>query len=131
MESLANKGVSESGNVALELIVAVALTVTFVVPAAINISSVYQSRLEMTESFSAVSRTFQKSPQEDLLENMQNVKMFLQRGSNYGLRIFFQYTNNVEGEIDKVEVRTVIDPNVLGMAKIDESVTVERAPFVS
>jgi len=130
MESLAHKGVSESGNVALELVVAVVLTVTFIVPAAVNISELYQSRIELTESFSVLARTFQKSPQQSISMNMLDAKRFLQRGSKNGLRIFLKYSNNEDGEISKVEVTSIVDTPILGLANISERFTVERSPFV-
>ena len=130
MEHLANKGINESGNVALELVIAVALTVTFIMPSAEMVSQVYRSKTELIESLSVITRTFQTSPYELIEENMEYVRTLLQRESKRDLRIFMKFTQNSEGRISSVTAKAVIKTDVVGLSKLSETRIVKRATFV-
>jgi hypothetical protein len=127
---LANSGIDEKGNVALELVFAVALSVMFVVPAAVNISMLFQSRIELTESLSVLGRTFQKSPQLDIRKNMQKVSEILERNSEHNLRISIDYSYDQEGLINQVSLFSLVETSVTGISSISEKIKVERASFV-
>jgi hypothetical protein len=130
MEHLANKRINESGNVALELVIAVALTVTFIMPSAEMVSQVYKSKTELIESLSVIARTFQTSPYELIEENMEYVRILLQRESKRDLRIFLKFTRNFDGRLSSVTAKAVIKTDVVGLSKLSETRIVKRATFV-
>ena len=130
MEHLANKGINESGNVALELVIAVALTVTFIMPSVEMVSQVYKSKTELIESLSVIARTFQTSPYELIEENMEYVRTLLQRESKRDLRIFLKFTRNFDGRLSSVTAKAVIKTDVIGFSKLSETRIVKRATFV-
>ena len=130
MEHLANKGINESGNVALELVIAVALTVTFIMPSAEMVSQVYKSKTELIESLSVIARTFQTSPYELIEENMEYVRTLLQRESKRDLRIFMKFKRNYDGRLSSVTAKAVIRTDVVGFSKLSETRIVKRATFV-
>ena len=130
MEHLANKGINESGNVALELVIAVALTVTFIMPSVEMVSQVYKSKTELIESLSVIARTFQTSPYELIEENMEYVRTLLQRESKRDLRIFMKFKRNYDGRLSSVTAKAVIRTDVVGFSKLSETRIVKRATFV-
>jgi hypothetical protein len=130
LEHLANKGINESGNVALELVIAVALTVTFIMPSVEMVSQVYKSKTELIESLSVIARTFQTSPYELIEENMEYVRTLLQRESKRDLRIFLKFTRNFDGRLSSVTAKAVIKTDVIGFSKLSETRIVKRATFV-
>lgn len=127
---MANSGVNENGNVALELVLAVVLTVVFVIPAAVNVSAIFRSRIELIESISVMSRTFQKSVQSDIRENMQKAKEILQDGSDNELRIFIRYFLDQDGLINEVALTSIIETSAFGISDLDETIKIVRASFV-
>lgn len=127
---MANSGVNENGNVALELVLAVVLTVVFVIPAAVNVSAIFRSRIELIESISVMSRTFQKSAQSDIRENMQKAKEILQDGSDNELRIFIRYFLDQDGLINEVALTSIIETSAFGISDLDETIKIVRASFV-
>ena len=130
MEHLANKGINESGNVALELVIAVALTVTFIMPSVEMVSQVYKSKTELIESLSVIARTFQTSPYELIEENMEYVRTLLQRESKRDLRIFMKFKRNYDGRLSSVTAKAVVRTDVVGFSKLSETRIVKRATFV-
>ena len=130
MEHLANKGINESGNVALELVIAVALTVTFIMPSAEMVSQVYRGKTELIESLSVIARTFQTSPYELIEENMEYVRTLLQRESKRDLRVFIKFKRNFDGRLSSVTAKAVIRTDVVGFSKLSETRIVKRATFV-
>ena len=130
MEHLANKGINESGNVALELVIAVALAVTFIMPSVEMVSQVYKSKTELIESLSVIARTFQTSPYELIEENMEYVRTLLQRESKRDLRIFMKFKRNYDGRLSSVTAKAVIRTDVVGFSKLSETRIVKRATFV-
>jgi hypothetical protein len=130
LEHLANKGINESGNVALELVIAVALTVTFIMPSVEMVSQVYKSKTELIESLSVIARTFQTSPYELIEENMEYVRTLLQRESKRDLRIFMKFKRNYDGRLSSVTAKAVIRTDVVGFSKLSETRIVKRATFV-
>jgi len=130
LEHLANKGINESGNVALELVIAVALTVTFIMPSVEMVSQVYKSKTELIESLSVIARTFQTSPYELIEENMEYVRTLLQRESKRDLRIFMKFKRNYDGRLSSVTAKAVVRTDVVGFSKLSETRIVKRATFV-
>ena len=130
MEHLANKGINESGNVALELVIAVALAVTFIMPSVEMVSQVYKSKTELIESLSVIARTFQTSPYELIEENMEYVRTLLQRESKRDLRVFIKFKRNFDGRLSSVTAKAVIRTDVVGFSKLSETRIVKRATFV-
>jgi hypothetical protein len=130
LEHLANKGINESGNVALELVIAVALAVTFIMPSVEMVSQVYKSKTELIESLSVIARTFQTSPYELIEENMEYVRTLLQRESKRDLRIFMKFKRNYDGRLSSVTAKAVIRTDVVGFSKLSETRIVKRATFV-
>jgi hypothetical protein len=130
LEHLANKRVGESGNVALELVIAVTLTATFILPSAEMVSQVYRSKTEMIESLSVMTRTFQTSPYEMLEENMEYARILLQLESKRDLRISLKYTHNQDGLLSSVTAKAAIKTDVVGLSKLSQTRIVKRATFV-
>jgi hypothetical protein len=130
LEHLANKRVGESGNVALELVIAVTLTATFILPSAEMVSQVYRSKTEMIESLSVMTRTFQTSPYEMLEENMEYARILLQYESKRDLRISLKYTHNRDGLLSSVTAKAAIKTDVVGLSKLSQTRIVKRATFV-
>jgi hypothetical protein len=130
LEHLANKGINESGNVALELVIAVALAVTFIMPSVEMVSQVYKSKTELIESLSVIARTFQTSPYELIEENMEYVRTLLQRESKRDLRVFIKFKRNFDGRLSSVTAKAVIRTDVVGFSKLSETRIVKRATFV-
>ena len=128
---MARQGINENGNVALEMVLAVALSVTFLFPAVEMVSQVFRSKSELTETFLALSRTFQISPQEQIRKNLESARITLERESNTGLRVFLQYLENSDGLIEALKIKVLVRPEVVGFREISQTRLIERATFVS
>jgi len=128
---MARQGINENGNVALEMVLAVALSVTFLFPAVEMVSQAFRSKSELTETFLALSRTFQISPQEKIRKNLESARITLERESNTGLRVFLQYLENSDGLIEALKIKVLVRPDVVGFREISQTRLIERATFVS
>lgn len=120
-----------SGNVALELVVAISLTVTFVLPSAEMVSQIFRSKTELTESFTVLSRTFQITPYDSVKMNMNTVRVLLQRESKRNLRILLNYNTNSDGLVDSVTIKSIIETGSIGITELSESEVVKRSVYVS
>ncbi len=128
---MAHKRVMNSGNVALELVVAISLTVTFVLPSAEMVSQIFRSKTELTESFTVLSRTFQITPYDSVKMNMNTVRVLLQRESKRNLRILLNYNTNSDGLVDSVTIKSIIETGSIGITELSESEVVKRSVYVS
>jgi|LakMenEpi03Aug12_release.lakeMendotaPanAssembly.Ray.scaffolds.fasta_scaffold638902_3 hypothetical protein len=131
MELMARQGINENGNVALELVVAVALSVTFLFPSIEIVSQIFRSNTEVTEAISTLARTFQVSPYERVKENLSEIRIALQRESKNNLRIFLQFRSNSDGIIDTLEINAVAQTNGFGVTTLSDKRTIKRAVHVS
>jgi hypothetical protein len=130
MGNLKSNRVGESGNVALELIVSLVLTVSFLIPSAETVYQIYRNRNEALSALNTLARTFQVSPEESLRSNVEFVRIQLQRRSQRGLQIFLDYNSN-DGVIDSVNIDVGIDSNIPFKRKLLFSRTIKRASFAS
>ena len=128
---MAHKRINDAGNVAIELVIAVALTVTFVLPSAVYVSDLFRSRIEALDAVESLSRTFQVTPYESLKINMTNIRVLLQRESKNDLKIFLQYSTNSDGITDSVKISAISGTSILGLKQIEFQSTAKRANFVS
>lgn len=131
MELMARQGINENGNVALELVVAVALSVTFLFPSIETVSQIFRSKTEVTEAISTLARTFQISPYEKVKENLNDIRIALQRESNNNLKIFLHFSINSDDIIDTLEINAVARTNGFGVVTLSERRTIIRAVHVS
>lgn len=127
---MANSRVGNSGNVALEMVLAVALSVTFLFPAIESVSQVFRSRIELNQSFSVLSRIFQKSPANSLRYNLNNAVILLQKKSKQDLRIKLFYQINSDGITNKVTIRSGINSGVPLLSRLQGEREVKRADYV-
>lgn len=130
MENYQSRRMNDSGNVALELIVSLVLTVVFLVPTAETVYQIYQNRSEALSALDAIARTFQVSPEATVRTNIAALRIQLQRRSHRGLQIYLKF-NSVDGVLDSLEVDVAIDSNLPIKNKLHFTNQVRRASFVS
>lgn len=122
--------VGESGNVALELIVSLVLTASFLIPAVETVYQIYRNRNEAISALHTIARTFQISPEDSLRTNVEFVKIQLQRRSRNGLDINLEY-KVTDGLIASVDADVSIESNLPLKSKLHFERNIKRASFAS
>lgn len=128
---MANKRINEAGNVALELVLAVSLAVSVLFPGVESLTNIYRSRTELHDASAVLARVFQKSPVENLRQNLSDALILIQRQSDRHLRLRITYLDNTEGLPERLVIKASINTNEPFIRRLHTEHIALRADFVS
>ena len=122
--------INNSGNVALELVVSLVLTASFLIPSADTVYQVYRNRNEAIGALNTISRAFQISPESAIRTNLEALRIQLQRKSNRNLSIYLSY-KTVDGILESLNVDVYINSDLPFTNRLHFSDQIRRLSFAS